>query len=62
MRANDALLCRTWIMCTEINHGGLGIHEPSVVMLYLQTPPFCGTQRGLRNHAGLNSRRKELSP
>ena len=51
---------RIWIMAIGIIHRGLGIDEPSVAMLCLPTLPFCGTQRGLHNHAWLNSRRKDV--
>lgn len=53
---------RIWTIGIDISHGGLGMTAPSVAMLCLQTLPFCGTQRGLRNFTWLNSARKDVIP
>jgi len=55
---------RIWTIGIDISHGGLGLtaQNPSVAMLCLQTLPFCGTQRGLRNFTWLNSARKDVIP
>jgi len=62
-------LDRIWTIGIDISHGGnvKGIkggsnRNPSVCMLCLQTLPFCGTQRGLRNFSWLNSARKDVIP
>jgi len=62
-------LDRIWTIGIDISHGGnaKGIkggsnRNPSVSMLCLQTLPFCGTQRGLRNFSWLNTARKDVIP
>jgi len=62
-------LDRIWTIGIDISHGGnvKGVkggsnRNPSVSMLCLQTLPFCGTQRGLRNFSWLNTARKDVIP
>jgi len=62
-------LDKIWTIGIDISHGGnvKGVkggsnRNPSVSMLCLQTMPFCGTQRGVRNFSWLNTARKDVIP
>merc|ERR1719242_2391048 len=62
-------LDKIWTIGIDVSHGGNGqgvkgggSKNPSVAMLTLQTLPFCGTQRGMRNFCWLNNARKDIIP